>query len=173
MLFAAFLLWYITKLGETYTTDHEVTIVIDGQEIEVDCTIRGKGTDLIHYTLSSSRSRFEIPATEVIENVITDERGHLVRHVNGVALQQALASRMSDITVVAVGPVAPLKSLPKVERTKPEEGKAESETNNVIVAEEVAAEEVVDTLSLQVVDVVEEADSAEVLPCDVVEEVAE
>ena len=30
MLVAAFILWYITKLGETYTTDEQVTVVIDG-----------------------------------------------------------------------------------------------------------------------------------------------
>ena len=47
MFVAAFVLWYITKLGDTYTTEHQVTVVVDGRAIEVDCTIRGKGTDLI------------------------------------------------------------------------------------------------------------------------------
>ena len=47
MLIAAFVLWFITKLGETYTTDHEVTVIIDNVEYNVHCTIRGKGTDLV------------------------------------------------------------------------------------------------------------------------------
>lgn len=109
MLVASFLLWYITKLGETYTTDHEVTIVVESNEIEVDCTIRGKGTDLIGYTFSSRRSRFNIPASEIVDNVTTDNQGRAVRHINNVLLQQALAARMSDITVISVGAVAPIK----------------------------------------------------------------
>ena len=41
MLFAAFVLWYIAKLGDTYTTDHEVVVVVDGERLNVDCVIRG------------------------------------------------------------------------------------------------------------------------------------
>lgn len=103
MLFAAFVLWYITKLGETYTTDHEVTIVVDGQEFEVGCTIRGKGTNLISYTMSSKRSCFSIPSAELsYDKEVTDDNGVTYRHVTGVSLQQALAARMNDIDVVAV-----------------------------------------------------------------------
>lgn len=64
MFIAAFVLWYITKLGETYTTEHEVTVVIDGTPYTLDCTIRGKGTDLIGYTMSSRRSSFAISSSE-------------------------------------------------------------------------------------------------------------
>ena len=103
MLFAAFVLWYITKLGETYTTDHEVTIVVDGEEFEVGCTIRGKGTNLISYTMSSKRSCFSVPSSELsFDKEVTDDNGVTYRHVTSVSLQQALAARMSDIDVVAV-----------------------------------------------------------------------
>lgn len=104
MLVAAFILWYITKLGDTYTTDEDVTVVIDGAEYEVDCTIRGKGTNLINYTFSSRRSRFEIPVGELtFDKEQVDEEGRIVRYVTTLSLQQALAARMSDIDVVAVG----------------------------------------------------------------------
>lgn len=111
MLVAAFVLWYITKLGDTYTTDHEVTVVVDGEEFEVDCTIRGKGTDLINYTVSSRRSRFTVPATELtFDKEITDDDGLTYRHITTLSLQQALAARMSDIEVVSVGSVPALVS---------------------------------------------------------------
>lgn len=109
MFIAAFVLWYITKLGETYTTEHEVTVVIDGTPYTLDCTIRGKGTDLIGYTMSSRRSSFAISASELTyEQDIPKGDGVIQRHISTVSLQQALAARMSDIEVVAVGSIPPI-----------------------------------------------------------------
>lgn len=106
MLVAAFILWYITKLGENYTTDHEVVVEIEGKVYDVDCTIRGKGTNLISYTLSSRRNKFVVPSAELsFDKEVTDDRGLTYRHVTNVSLQQALNARMNDIDVIAVGAV--------------------------------------------------------------------
>lgn len=106
MLVAAFILWYITKLGENYTTDHEVVVEIEGKAYDVDCTIRGKGTNLISYTLSSRRNKFVVPSAELsFDKEVTDDRGLTYRHVTNVSLQQALNARMNDIDVIAVGAV--------------------------------------------------------------------
>jgi hypothetical protein len=103
MVVAAFILWYITKLGENYTTDHEVVVEIEGKEYDVDCTIRGKGTNLISYTLSSRRNNFVVPAAELsFDKEVTDDNGRNYRHVTSVSLQQALNARMSDVDVLAV-----------------------------------------------------------------------
>lgn len=110
MFIAAFVLWYITKLGDTYTTEHTVTVVIDGKPYEVDCTIRGKGTDMIGYTMSSRRSRFDISSSELTYDQDTPKGdGVILRHISTVSLQQALAARMSDIEVVAVGSLPPVE----------------------------------------------------------------
>jgi hypothetical protein len=106
MVVAAFILWYITKLGENYTTDHEVVVVIEGKSYDVDCTIRGKGTNLISHTLSRRGSDFVIPAEELsFDKEVTDDNGLTYRHVTNVSLQQALNARMSDVDVIAVGAV--------------------------------------------------------------------
>lgn len=106
MLVAAFVLWYITKLGDTYTTDHQVTVVIDNVEYDVDCTIRGKGTDLIYYTLSSRRSRFVIPISDLTQDApMVDNEGNNIVHVTAESLKLALAQRMDNIEVVSVGSV--------------------------------------------------------------------
>lgn len=106
MVVMAFVLWYITKLGENYTTDHEVVVEIEGKEYDVDCTIRGKGTNLIRYTLSSSRSNFVVPSAELsFDKEVTDDNGRTYRHVTNVSLQQALNARMNDVDVIAVGAV--------------------------------------------------------------------
>jgi hypothetical protein len=106
MLVAAFILWYITKLGETYTTDEQVTVVIDGQEYEVDCTIRGKGTNLINYTMKSKKSSFTILSTELsFDKEEVNEDGDLMRHISAVSLQQALSARMIDVDIITLGAV--------------------------------------------------------------------
>ena len=106
MFFAAFILWYITKLGEVYTTEHQVAVGVDGQEFEVGCTIRGKGTNLIGYTHFSNAEVFEIPSTELTfdsESVADD--GTPMHHIATTSLQQAIAARMSGVEVVSVGAV--------------------------------------------------------------------
>ena len=106
MVVMAFVLWYITKLGENYTTDHEVVVEIEGKEYDVDCTIRGKGTNLISYTLSSRRNNFVVPSAELsFDKEVTDDNGRTYRHVTNVSLQQALNARMNDVDVIAVGAV--------------------------------------------------------------------
>ncbi len=104
MLVAAFVLWYSTKLGDTYTTEHDVIIVVAGEEHEVECTIRGKGTDLIGYTLLSRKSRFEIPVGELtFDDAVVDDDSSMRRHISSLSLQHAIAARMSDVEVVSVG----------------------------------------------------------------------
>ena len=111
MLVAAFILWYITKLGDEYTTDHEVTVVIEDVEYNVNCTIRGKGTDLIYYTMSSKRSRFTIPINDLtLDKPMVDNDGNSIVHVTAESLKIALAQRMDNIEVVSVGSVPVIMS---------------------------------------------------------------
>ena len=104
MLIAAFVLWYIAKLGDTYTTEHEVSIVVDGERIDVDCVIRGKGTNLIGYTLFSQSDEFEIPSTELSFDMDSvDEAGKRIHHIATISMQQALAARMTGVEIISVG----------------------------------------------------------------------
>ena len=102
MLIAAFILWFSTKLGHTYTTDHDVTVIIDGESYDVNCKIKGKGTDLIYYTISSKRSCFTIPLSDLTVDPISG-------HVTAESMKQALIQRMSNIEVEAVGSVPIIK----------------------------------------------------------------
>ena len=106
MVIAAFTLWYITKLGENYTTEHDVVVVIDEKEYEVGCTVRGKGTNLISYTFANKNSYFVVPAEELsFDKEVTGDDGRTYRHVTNVSLQQALNARMNDVDVLAVSGV--------------------------------------------------------------------
>lgn len=120
MVIAAFVLWFITKLGGTYTTDHEVTVVIDNVEYNVSCTIRGKGTDLVHYTLSSERSSFDIPISDLTQDKpMNDNNGNTVIHITAESMKLALAQRMNSIEVVSVGSV-PVIVNERIEESAPE-----------------------------------------------------
>lgn len=110
MFFAAFVLWYITKLGEVYTTDHHIVVVVDGEKLDVGCTIRGKGTNLIGYTLFSKKEVFDIPSTELtfdMESIAED--GTPMHHIATTSLQQAIAARMSGVEVISVGSIPPIR----------------------------------------------------------------
>lgn len=110
MFVAAFVLWYITKLGDTYTTEHTVVVESLGTEFEVDCTIRGKGTNLVGYTFLGRTSHFAVQDGELMfDSETTDEDGVKYRHISSASLQQALAARMGDIDLIAVGQVPPIK----------------------------------------------------------------
>ena len=79
---------------------------VDSVEYDVACKIKGKGTDLIHYTMSSKHSRFAIPSLDLsYETPMVDNQGHSIMHVTAESLKQALAQRMDNIEVVSVGSV--------------------------------------------------------------------
>ena len=100
----------MNKLGEVYTTDHQITGVGDGEELDVDCVIRGKGTNLIGYTLFSKDEVFEIPSTELtfdMESLADD--GTPMHHIATTSLQQAIAARMWDVEGISVGSIPPMR----------------------------------------------------------------
>lgn len=160
LLVAAFILWYITKLGEEYTTDHTVTVVINGEEHEVDCTIHGKGTDLIHYTISSERSSFNIPLSELTQDKpMVDNDGNTFVHITAESLKNALAQRMDNIEIRSVGsvtiiternetpePSEEVTTEAKVETTPKTDVKEEPETNAEVEEETLPHVEATDTL---------------------------
>ena len=117
MLFAAFVLWYITKLGDVYTTEHTVVVESLGTEFEVNCTIRGKGTNLVGYTFLGRSSHFTVQDSELMfDSETVAEDGVRYRHISSSSMHQALAARMGDIDLIAVGQVPPVK----IEEERPE-----------------------------------------------------
>ena len=150
MLFAAFVLWFITKLGDTYTTEHEVVVNIDNVEYVVDCTIRGKGTDLVHYTLSSKRSCFTIPLTDLTQDKpMVDNDGNTIVHITAESVKHALAQRMNGVDVISVGsvpviitkPAEAVEAKPAAEVVTPEVKETPAPPVVEIIAAEPAVEE--------------------------------
>ena len=113
MFVAAFIMWYITKLNYTYTTDYNVRLNIDGEKIEVPCVIEGKGTNLFNYKFQLSK-RLRIPLDELTYKAVPDEFGGTFLQIDPKSLQNAISVRVSDIKIVSLGEI-PMLSQPETE----------------------------------------------------------
>ncbi|MBQ2017991.1 MAG: hypothetical protein II307_05330 [Alistipes sp.] len=113
MFVAAFIMWYITKLNYTYTTDYNVRLNIDGEKIEVPCVIEGKGTNLFNYKFQLSK-RLRIPLDELTYKAVPDDFGGTFLQIDPKSLQNAISVRVSDIKIVSLGEI-PMLSQPETE----------------------------------------------------------
>ncbi|MFI3320031.1 MAG: hypothetical protein SNH01_03905 [Rikenellaceae bacterium] len=102
MLIAAFVLWYIAKLGHTYTTDLEVVVDIENQEFDLDCYVEGVGTNLFGYKMSWGR-KLSVPIEELrYESVVDQETLDETLIVDLQSLSNAMSVRYSDIKIISL-----------------------------------------------------------------------
>ncbi len=113
MFVAAFIMWYITKLGYTYTTDYNVRLNISGEKLEVPCVIEGKGSNLFNYKFQLSK-RLRIPLEELTYKVVPDDFGGVFIQIDPKSLRNAISVRVSDIKLVSLGEI-PMLSVPETE----------------------------------------------------------
>lgn len=110
---ASFILWYILKLGNVYTTDYSVFVNIDGQTLRVPCVVEGVGTNLFGYRVYMHKE-LKIPMSDLkykIEKVYDEESGEPLGEVyvfDHQSMQSAISVRFSDIKVVSVGDIPTL-----------------------------------------------------------------
>ena len=112
MFVAAFIMWYITKLNYSYTTDYNVRLNIGGEKLEVPCVIEGKGTNLLGYRVHMHKE-IKIPLTDLkysISSELNEEAGEVVDSIiiEPHSIQSAISVRFSDIKVISVGDVPQL-----------------------------------------------------------------
>ena len=108
MLVASFVLWYIAKLNYTYTTDKTVQVNVDGEEFEVVCVIEGVGTNLFGYQVYMNKT-LRIPLS-ALKYKRSREEGHEGRIIiDPQSLQNAISVHYSDVKVVAVRNIPPIK----------------------------------------------------------------
>ena len=110
LLFASFILWYIAKLGYTYTTEQRVCVNIDGRPIEVTCVVEGIGTNLFGYRVYANK-RLRIPLSELNYKVSHEEGSEGKLLIDPQSLQSAISVRYSDIKVISIGAVPAIDPL--------------------------------------------------------------
>lgn len=105
MLVASFVLWYLSKLNYTYTTEHDVRVSVDGQSVDVRCVIEGVGTNLLGYKINR-RTQLRVPLSELkyrrVRNEGEDEEPGYHVEIDKQSLQDAIATRCSDIKIISI-----------------------------------------------------------------------
>lgn len=104
MLLASFILWYISKLSYTYTTDFNVSINTDGEKYKVTCIFEGVGTNLVGYHTHFGKT-VRIPLSELKYKASREEGHEGMIIIDPHSLQQAIAVRFSDVKVVSIGSI--------------------------------------------------------------------
>lgn len=129
---ASFILWYILKLGNVYTTDYSVLVNIEGETLRVPCVVEGVGTNLFGYRVYMHKE-LKIPLTDLkykVEQTYDDETGEPLGRVyvfDRQSMQSAISVRFSDIKVISVGDI-PVLPVPQ-KQAKEDTSSAKKTTN--------------------------------------------
>ena len=104
MLLASFVLWYLSKLNYTYTTEHDVRVNVEGESVDVRCVIEGVGTNLLGYKINR-RTQLRVPLSELKYRRVRnedDEQQTYRMEIDRQSLQDAIATRCSDIKIISI-----------------------------------------------------------------------
>ncbi len=112
MLLASFILWYISKLSYSYTTELEVNVEIEQQPLEVRCVVEGVGTNLFGYKIKGGED-IDVPIEELRYDVV-DSMGVVVLNEN--SLSTAISVRFSDIKIISIDYDNKLRLTPELRR---------------------------------------------------------
>lgn len=124
---ASFILWYILKLGNVYTTDYSVLVNIEGETLRVPCVVEGVGTNLFGYRVYMHKE-LKIPLTDLkykIVHTYDEETGEPLGReyvFDQQSMQSAISVRFSDIKVISVGdiPTLPVPEKAATESVSPD-----------------------------------------------------
>lgn len=109
---ASFVFWYILKLGNTYTTEYNILVNIDGQTLRIPSVVEGVGTNLLTYR-NHTRKELKLRLADLKYrkgSVMDDETGEaqICYILDPQSIQNAISVRFSDIKIVSLGDIPPL-----------------------------------------------------------------
>ena len=118
---ASFILLYIIKLGNVYTTNYDLRLNIDGESLRVPCVVEGVGTNLLGYNVYQHKElKFALSDLKyAVEQKVDEQTGEVLGRyciIDNQSLQNAITLRFSDIKVLSVGDI-PLIPLPETSDT--------------------------------------------------------
>lgn len=109
---ASFVFWYILKLGNTYTTEYNILVNIDGQTLRIPSVVEGVGTNLLGYR-NYTRKEIKLRLADLKYrkgSVVDEETGEpqVCYILDPQSVQNAISVRFSDIKIVSLGDIPPL-----------------------------------------------------------------
>ena len=112
MFCASFVFWYILKLGNTYTTEYNILVNIDGQTLRIPSVVEGVGTNLLgyrnytHKEIKLHLADLKYSKDKVVDNETGEPQECYI--LDAQSVQNAISVRFSDIKIVSLGDIPPL-----------------------------------------------------------------
>lgn len=100
LLIASLILWYVSKLGYTYTTEMPVTININGQKIKVTCMVEGRGTALWGQRMSL-RNKINIKLAD-LRTRPSDNPPYIIIDSASLSKVMSLKANSGDFRIISV-----------------------------------------------------------------------
>ena len=106
---ASFVFWYILKLGNTYTTEYNILVNVDGQTLRIPSVVEGVGTNLLGYR-NYTRKEIKLRLSDLKyhrEQIEDEETGEMKMYyvLDAQSVQNAISVRFSDIKIVSLGDI--------------------------------------------------------------------
>ena len=106
---ASFVFWYILKLGNTYTTEYNILVNVDGQTLRIPSVVEGVGTNLLGYR-NYTRKEIKLRLSDLKyhrEQMEDEETGEMKMYyvLDAQSVQNAISVRFSDIKIVSLGDI--------------------------------------------------------------------
>lgn len=109
---ASFVFWYILKLGNTYTTEYNILVNVDGQTIRIPSVVEGVGTNLLGYrNYTHKEIKLHLADLKYSKGSVEDEQTGELQEcyiLDPQSIQNAISVRFSDIKIVSLGDIPPL-----------------------------------------------------------------
>lgn len=100
LLFASFVLWYITKLDYNYTTNIPVRVNLDGYKFKVECTAEGRGSELVAHRFNMV-DKTKLTFTRVLHAPMAGDSCEIV--LSPSSLMNAIATTYPNIRIISIG----------------------------------------------------------------------
>ena len=109
---ASFVFWYILKLGNTYTTEYNILVNVDGQTLRIPSVVEGVGTNLLGYR-NYTRKEIKLRLSDLKyrrEEMVDEATGEqqICYVLDPQSVHNAISVRFSDIKIVSLGDIPPL-----------------------------------------------------------------
>lgn len=102
MLLLSFIMWYIIKLGGSYTATVPFDVIIGDSEIRIEAVVSGKGDRIFAYRyyrrkpLVVERSELEISPS------VVDSATYVI---TPYSLQNAISRHITELQIMSLGPI--------------------------------------------------------------------
>ena len=100
LLGLSFLLWYITKLSYTYTTDITIPVRIDSTQYTVRCNVEGIGYQILMHKWTPRKNTVILSADKIAVNPSAVVPGSY--DISTFALQNIISAKISDLKIKSV-----------------------------------------------------------------------